>query len=96
MSRLRRTGRANLQTPHLATYVQYVYKMRGPNLHPPGTSSLGTAYFSTLLVTDGVSFEVNASIDECLAWTKDFDAARPRLQTYTDILERVQGRSARC
>jgi len=49
MSRLRRTGRANLRTPHLATYVQYVYKMRSPTLHPPSTSSLGTAYFSTLL-----------------------------------------------
>ena len=50
MSRLRRTGSGDLVTPHLAMDVQSMYKMWGHQLIPPGTSSFGTAYFSTLLI----------------------------------------------
>ena len=49
MPRLRRTGSGDLVTPHLAMDVQSMYKMWSHQLIPPGTSSLGTAYFSTLL-----------------------------------------------
>ncbi|MCL2482424.1 MAG: hypothetical protein FWF43_03185 [Propionibacteriaceae bacterium] len=54
MSRLRRTGSGDLVTPHLAMDVQSMYKVWGHQLIPTGTSSLGTAYVSTLLGTQGV------------------------------------------
>jgi len=54
MSRLRRTGRATFE-PHILRCTSSTCTRCGVvNLHPPSTSSLGTAYFSTLLANRDV------------------------------------------
>ncbi|MFT4296749.1 MAG: hypothetical protein QM582_15205, partial [Micropruina sp.] len=43
----------DLRPPKLAPYVQYAHKIWGPQLIPPGTSSLGTALISASLTIWG-------------------------------------------
>src|SRR4051812_44373026 len=49
MSRLRRTETGDLRPPHLGRYPDTTFQIWGPHLTCPGTSSSGTALFSTLL-----------------------------------------------
>ena len=49
MSRLRRTGTGNLRPPHLGPYPDTTFQIWAPHLTCPGTSSSGTALFSSLL-----------------------------------------------
>src|SRR5881397_1377479 len=61
MSRLRRAGTGDLRPPHLGPYPDTTFQIWEPHLTCPGTSSPGTALFSSLLdqaladrVRDGV------------------------------------------
>src|SRR4051812_4919555 len=49
MSRLRRTGTGDLRPPYLGPYPDTTSQIRGPHLTCPGTSSSGTALFSSPL-----------------------------------------------
>src|SRR3954447_20950738 len=49
MSRLRRTGTGDLRPPHLGPYPDTTFQIRGPHRTCPGTSSSGTALFSSPL-----------------------------------------------
>src|SRR4051812_9072088 len=49
MSRLRRTGTGDLRLPPLGPYPDTTSQIWQPHLTCPGTSSSGTAWFSTLL-----------------------------------------------
>src|SRR3954453_18201330 len=52
MSRLRRTGTGDLRPPYLGPYPDTTSQIRGPHLTCPGTSSSGTALFSSPLGGD--------------------------------------------
>src|SRR3954454_1434675 len=53
MSRLRRTGTGDRRPPHLGPYPDTTFQLWGPDLTCPGTSSSGTAWFSSPLAAAG-------------------------------------------